>query len=573
MGHETRAVATREHGGAIAKEGPGNNPWGSVGLLKPYEAGAVASRPRIDALATISAGFRHKEGYPVVSRDGTIHVSPPAGQAPGLEAALAARGSKALTIALVHNDPSEVIQQRFAKYSTTRVEAQSNAAGDAITLINLKKTDRKTRKGDPIFESERETIHRDEDPARFAQLAADMKVQTAMYFALAEWTDTSPPKPRLIFPDGLGLYRLRFTSLNSAEAIKGALYHIASINGGQVAGVPLELSIVYQDVAGPDGSRRNVPIWSLRLNPPETIKLEPQSLRGILTAGTEQARMLSIAAPQPESLEYAEWEGPDVDLDDARIIDGEARTLTQRDVERVAGGGSIRNPQLFIKGFMTSGGPLMRDDENRRNFMLWATGGRYDSLSTFAESATHDQGRGLMEALAQWSREAAEARQEAQERGEEVAPRPIVEKPRRSYAELFPEGDEDAPKPASEQPKAPSASTPEVHNAAVLTGAPSIDPPRPEPDKAYTRAQWDAMYVAWAPILQRLDSAFKPVPTEQLSNGSLKSAVLEILGQVDNNRAILASYDEDEDDAPEEDGETPEDEPAGVGGEAEEVAF
>src|SRR4051812_37603599 len=109
MAVNDRAMATRQQGGAIATEAPGN-PWASAGLLKPYAGGEVHEAPKVDALATISAGFKNADGFPVVSRDGTIHVRS-ADRAPGLVAELERRNKKSLTIALVHNDPKDVLQQ------------------------------------------------------------------------------------------------------------------------------------------------------------------------------------------------------------------------------------------------------------------------------------------------------------------------------------------------------------------------------------------------------------------------------------------------------------------------------
>lgn len=541
-----RAVTRTERGGALATDAPGN-PWATAGLLKPYAGGAVYEAPKVDALATISAGYKNADGFPVVSRDGTIYVRS-GDRAPGLIAELGRRGNKSLTIALVHNDPKDVLQQWFATYSKTRLEARGDA--DEITLIHLRDTGRKNRRNEPVLEPERETIRRADNPKRFAMLAASMKVQTSLYFALAEWDGA---EPRLIFPDGLGLYRLAFASLNSAEAIKSQLSYIASLTGGRVAGVPLELSIAYRNLAGPDGVRRDrVPIFSLVLQPPETIKLSPSMVASILQSGIEQAQQLAIAAPRPETLELAEYEGPDVDLDDTRVIDGEARPITQQDAHRLAGGGPIRNSKGFTTSFMMMvSGSSLEDKPNRQTFMLAHTRGRYDSLKTFAENASHEEGNALVQAAADWLN---------QERSESPAPPVRQEAPPttgRSYEDLFDDDDEGAapePKAADPRPRHPATRINRgVHAAAQMTGAPPMSArsqaptptpaPDPEPtasptltlpeepdwlrtgDRKLVLASWDA----WAAALRRLDSKYEIPDPQKLANPRLVERLQEIV--------------------------------------------
>src|SRR3954452_20617025 len=73
--------------------------------LDPYAEGGVSQEePRLDALATISAGYRKQgegghAGLPQVSRDGKLYLHDPKGRAPGLKKALEARGFLGLTIA------------------------------------------------------------------------------------------------------------------------------------------------------------------------------------------------------------------------------------------------------------------------------------------------------------------------------------------------------------------------------------------------------------------------------------------------------------------------------------------
>lgn len=540
-----RAMATRQQGGAIATEGPGSNPWASMGLLKPYAPDPVFERPRVDAFATVSAGYRNKDsGYPERSRDGTIYVSGDSGRAEGLKEVLKANGGKFLTIAVVSDDPDEVMQQRFAERSASRLLTYGNQ--DALVVITVKDTGRKDKQNKPILESSRETVYREEKPERFAQLAARCKVETSFYFVLARWDDDG--RPRLYFPDGVGFYRLRFTSLNSAEILRGQLSYIASLNGGGVAGVPLEMRIAYREVSSEDGSRRTVPVWAVALKPPHTIEMTARNVARILGEATEEARGLALAAPVMETLDLAENEGPDVDLDDPRVIDGEAREITQQDARRLAGGGPIRNPKGYAKAFMMMvGKSSLRDKENRQTFMLAATHGRYDSLKTFAENASHEDGNALVKAAAEWIN---------QERSESPSPpvaRPAAsqEQPARSYEDLFPEDDEQPATPTPAAPAAPVARMeipPEVHAAATLTGAPAPAPQRPEEAKVYSRAQWEAMYHVWAERLRRMDVMQKPQDVASFKNGALRTEVLRIIAEVDDLEAYFASMPPDDGD-------------------------
>lgn len=545
--HE-RAVARTERGGALATDAP-SNPWATAGLLKPYAGGLVTEAPKVDALATITAGFKNDKGYPEASRDGTIYYRD-ADRAPGLIAELERRGGKSLTISLVHNDPKDVLQQWFASYSQTRLEAHGDE--HQVTIIRLKDSGKKNRKNEPILVPEREVIRRDENPTRYAQIVATMKVQTSLYFALAEWTEDG--KPKLIFPDGLGLYRLHFTSLHSAEAIRGQLSYIASLTGGCVAGVPLELSIAYRNLAGPDGVRRTrVPIWSLVLNPPETIALTAGRVSEVLELGISQARQLAIAAPAPETLELAAYEGPDVDLDAATVIEGHAREIGQHDADRLAGGGPIANKERArTEFFLAVGRTSLRDQESRAAFISAFTHGRIDSLATLIETISVKEWARFMEAVDDW------VRQEMSERDPDAPPAARTDapaRPARSYEQLFGDDDDAAPAltpPASTSRKAPTHSMQEVQAAAILTGAqpkaarqPEVaSDPAPEPtaassplvlpeepdwltdDRKLTLASWQS----WAEVLRRLDSSYEiPDPT-RLSTPRLVEVLQGIVG-------------------------------------------
>ena len=461
------ALARTQPAGQLAADAPAN-PWASVGLLKPHAHGLSDEPARIDALATISAGFKKQGGngktFPQVSRDGTIHISDQSGRAPGLAAELKRRGGKSLTIAVVSNNPSEVLQQRFAVYSTTRLLAYGNEQG--VTVIHVR--DVQGPDGKIVPEAVRKHYPAGSD--KYNEAVEKCKVQTSFYFVLARWDDQGQPK--LIFPDGLGFYRLRFTSLNSAENIRSQLAYIASlpITQGRIAGIPLELSIDYRDVAGPDGSRRNVPVWTLVLRPPETIELDVAQTTRILESGMEQAKGLALPMPRLETFEAAESEGPDIDLD-REVIEGEARTVTADEARTLRGGGKADPDWLIRQYFAGAGRTSLRDDDGRERFLLAFTRGRTGSLAEFAATATRRESEDLLKALADEVAAEISARPAAPMSAAEPTT-PSAPRAGRSYQQLFGADEDDAPPVRESEPMRPVAIGEDVKAAAILTGAP-----------------------------------------------------------------------------------------------------
>lgn len=252
--------------------------------------------PRVDALATVSAGRKGANNVPQASRDGTIVLHDPEGRAPGLKAALEAAGFKSLTVAFPFNDPNQFIQQRFAEYSASKLLAYGDAQG--LTVIGAK--------GERVF------LEAGSSEFREYLRRPGLKVQVSVYFHLAAWE----PEPHIYFPDGFGYYRLRFTSRNSLHNLKATLDHLRKFTRGLIAGIPLTLRLVNREVAGPDGSRRNVPVWTFTMQPPTTQTLTSGNLQRLLGAGLEAGRSLVLPPPQAEGYELAALEGPDPDLDD-----------------------------------------------------------------------------------------------------------------------------------------------------------------------------------------------------------------------------------------------------------------
>jgi hypothetical protein len=549
------ALVRRQASGQLAQQQPVENPWANVGLLKPYKADAVVTAPRVDALATISAGAK-KPGnsgrmIPSVSRDGKIILHDDAKRAPGLAKVLADRDALSLTIALVSNNPSDILQQRFAAYTATRLTAYGDQ--NAITMLRARTDARgnEVKNQDGTVIVDREVIGAGEPG--FEAVAATCKAQSSLYFALAKWENG---QPKLWFPDGLGLYRLRFTSLNSAENIKGSLAYVASLTGGRVSGIPLELRIVNREVSAPDGSRRTVPVWTLVLQPPETIELEAGQVRAILESGLAQARALALPAPRPETLELAEAEGADVDLDES-IIEGEVvRETTDRDVRMLRGGGPCDAAMLRSNWFAAVNNSPLDSDEARQRFLYDFTDGRCLSLAEFAAQATRREAEELLTTAHEWI---VAERERRQERGEPPPKREPKQDGGRTYEQLFGDDEHPSPTPATQPAKAASTAPANVgtrvHAAAILTGAPPTPAPpaaaplaRPEDGASYTRAQWTEFYEAHAARLHRLDATFRPSPVADFENGGLETEVLRIIAEADGLAEYLARFPDDDTD-------------------------
>lgn len=542
-------LARQQPGGALATTAPGN-PWAEVGLLKPHAGGLVVTRPRVDVIATVSAGYRNADGNPVVSRDGTIYVSGcGADEAPGLRAALKKRGNKALTIALCHDNPADSFQQRFAKYSKTRVLSYGGAEDVTVFHVSGEGRNQKTR---------RETFTRAEHPDRFAQLAEDMKVQTSLYFTLAEWDDDG--HPYLFWPDGFGFYRLRFTSSNSAESIRGALTYIAGLTEGRTAGIPLELAISYQDVSDPNGERRNVPVWTLRLNPPSTIRLEPGRVHEILRQGIEQVRMLALPAPPMETPDLALAEGPDVDLDAGYVIEGEVIERDDRPRRRHKPDVPITNVERCRSEYdNATRGTSLADEEGQRDYCRAWTKGRIGDLDTLIETATVREWGGFMEAVAERVTSEIEARQESDQPAPVRPQRPPTG--RRGYADVFPGDELDAQPSGPPAAEAAPAAPPPV-DAPSIASAPELKlPAEPEWMRSDERPQMLKAWSDWATFVKRLDPAYEVRDATKLNGRELVHALREMVGYA---RGIAEEPSDDEIEAPG---------GGDVGGQTDDVAF
>lgn len=320
---------------------------------------------RTDSFATISAGYKNDKGIPVVSRNGVIHIADPENRAPGLARALAKSGGMRLTIAMPGNDPAQFISESFRLEGKTRLEAFGDANG--ITTISGSGERRHHAAGSPEFKRLRE----------------ECKVSTSILFLLAEYDKQG--RPLIVYPDGMGLYRLRTTSPNTRDNLMSQLRLIAKMTGGHVAGFPLEVSIAYRNLAGPKGDKRNCPVFVFALKPPQEIQLDSRQFAQIASAARETMSlgptplMLAEAVAGSETLEtaLADFDAPPP----AALLTG-------------------LNPEQFRRRFFkVCQDTHMDSDPRRKHFVFWYTKGVTPSLATFLDGATPDEAEAMYDAL------------------------------------------------------------------------------------------------------------------------------------------------------------------------------
>ncbi len=376
------------------------------------EEGSVETGQRPDWIGVISAGFRNDQGWPEMSKDGTIYVAPTDRErAKNLVAALAANDNKKLTIAFPYDDLDSIIIQRFARRSATALEVY----GDARTLTEIKQAGTrpvtyadgkpKMKDGAPVMEPIFEHVTYPAGSPEYKVLVKTCKAEIHVLFALAEWEGM---RPVVKFPDGVGWYALRFTSRNSLQSIAGKLQEISTrMTRGRIAGIPFELSIGYREVAAPDGKKRKVAVWRLDFVPPQMVRLvDSGNLQNLLSAAIDEGRRLR-GLPAPEyGIEQAMAEEPDIDLEMG----------AERAVEILTNG----DPPCDVRHWEAQWFAAVKDsrfdaDDARADFLERHTaelpGGGFDSLADFLEQATEGQASSLIAAVCDvLDREAQEAR-------------------------------------------------------------------------------------------------------------------------------------------------------------------
>lgn len=359
------------------------------------EDGTTVSGQRPDWIGVISAGFRNKDGWPEMSKDGTIYVAPSDRErAKHLVAALAANDNKRLTICFMDDDLDSIIIQRFARRSATALEVY----GDQHKLTEIKlvghepefyangkpKIDKET--GQPVQRPIYEHVTYMAGSPEYKALLRTCKTEVHVLFALAEWEGM---RPVVKFPDGVGPYALRFTSRNSLQAIAGKLLEISTkMTRGRIAGIPFELSISYREVSAPDGKKRKVAVWRLDFDPPQMVRLvDSGNLQHLLSAAIDEGRRLRGLPAPAYGIEQAMAEEPDVDLEMG----------VERAVEMLTNGDPPCDARYWeAQWFVSVRGTRFESDEARGDFISNYTHGHTDSLSEFLSEATEQEASELL---------------------------------------------------------------------------------------------------------------------------------------------------------------------------------
>jgi hypothetical protein len=371
---------------------PGADPDDYVMLDVFAPHGLRKAEPKTSWLATISAGGKDEHGYPTVNHDCHISLHDPHDQAPGLRDALEGTGYRSLTIAFASDSLRDILQARFTRHTASALQV----FGDGESLTEIKVT------GEGKNEQVERKVWLPTDP-HYDALLLTCKVEVSVFFALAHWEGQ---RSLIDFPDGVGQwYRLRFTSRNSYASLLGSLQEIQrKFTDYRLAGIPFELKLSPREVAGPNGKKRPIVVWTLSLKPPATIRLGSGNFGPILSAALAEGARLKVAALPRPSMEVAELEGPDIDLDEAPLP-----SPTERELEHLADGDPpARVDHWRAAWFAAVRGTRLEGPVERHEFIQAYTAQLYrdrlelatSSLATFLGRATESQASGLVAAAA-----------------------------------------------------------------------------------------------------------------------------------------------------------------------------
>jgi hypothetical protein len=411
-------------------------------LLDKYAGGLSDLPERVPWLATISAGYlvTEKNGkeverpYPAASRktdERWIHMTPEdAERAPGLYAALESSGFRWLDVAVPFDDPNVFIQQHFERRTATKLEVY----GDEHQLTEIKANERR------VFPA---------GTREYAALVRDCNVSVSFFFTLAKWEGRAP---RVYFPatDGLGVYRLRFTSRNSLRELVASLRQVSALTGGRLAGLPLRLGPDWRQVADPTGARREIVVWRLRFMPPERLELTPAIWQGLARAALAEGELLRLPAPTVESIEDA-----------VRVVDVDLDESSERAVHALRDGPPCDARFYQQAWFARVRGSALDSDAARAEFISRYTDGTFDSLSAYLAQATEEQAATLLAAA-----------------GGAVGSRLTAEGARR-YEEIFGDDRDRAPQshPLAEAPSGREESAPRRPDPATGEVLGNVRPP------------------------------------------------------------------------------------------------
>uniref|UniRef100_UPI00257CAC85 recombination directionality factor n=1 Tax=Oceanithermus sp. TaxID=2268145 RepID=UPI00257CAC85 len=266
------------------------------------------------------------------------------------------------------------------------------------------------------------------------------------YFFLARWggDDIENAAPQIYFPDGFGVYRLRFTSRNSLRNLLATIRELQGLTAGRIAGVPLELRLVYREVADPTGARRKVPVWTFTLKPPGQLALTNETFRVIVQRGLEAGESLKLEALEPpketlEDMEQAMLRGelleepvpveaalrpePKAAAMDAEFErlgrEPEQPAVLEPDEDALEKLGTGYVPETWTRNwFAAVEGTPYRGDAARAWLIAHVTDGRYDSLAAVIEAgeeAAQQVYNATLEAVERWRTLTANIRAIAEE--------------------------------------------------------------------------------------------------------------------------------------------------------------
>jgi hypothetical protein len=384
--------------------------------LDKYQGGLSNEQPRVPWLATISAGYTDTSRDPPIPRASRqadakwIHMTPEDSlRAPGLRTALELRDYRWLEIAVPFDDPSQFIQQRFEKRSASRLEMHGDE--HQLTEIVVREVRQNNR---TVLVPEPRRVH-PAGSAEYARLVEQCSVSVSVFFVLSYWKGSTPT---IHFPDGLGVYRLRFTSRHSLRSIWGSLKQLSGLTGGRLAGLPLRLTLEWREVADPTGHNRMIGVWTPRFVPPAELELTPRLWQNLAGQALAEGEAMRLPLPAEETVEDAA-QTLDVDLDappPSALAELKA--------------GPRADARYYQQAWFAAvkGSPL--DSEEARAQFLWTfSEGRTDSLMRFLEQASDAEASALMVA----ARRAVEAATAPEQRQSNA----------RRYAEIYGTDDDD----------------------------------------------------------------------------------------------------------------------------------
>jgi len=351
----------------------------SYSILTPYGVESVA--PGAPVIASISAGHREvgkdgRAGPPQRSKDGEIYLHVPSRRrldaatgevveqsgAPGLQAALERNAYRWLRVAFPSNRLEDVFHQSLRRYSATRLEV----FGDAERLTEI------------LQNGERRVV--EAGTPEYRKLAQTCKGNYSILFVLAEYVEDGV---RLLMPDGLGYYRIRTTSRNSVRRFLEMWECLRRYTGGRPAGVPVDISVQLEEVVTPDGTRRRVPVWQFEMRTPDGSPLTSRVLPSITRQAIAESERLSLPAPELP----ADDEDADIEPQDDDVVD---------DVELARS----CDAEFYRRAWFSAvAGTPWESDDARHQWIRDYTGGQYESLSAFLQSATEAVATEMLNAI------------------------------------------------------------------------------------------------------------------------------------------------------------------------------